>query len=107
MEIDRNSVLLDDNTAIQVASHSETAPSPTPTQPSSTSSYYLDAMGETEVNKLVRSSRPELIVLLGLNNFGKVLLPVRFISFCVQEGALVIISLLILRLSLDGNEGFI
>lgn len=71
MEIDRNSVLLDDNTAIQVASHSETAPSPTPTQPSSTSSYYLDAMGETEVNKLVRSSRPELIVLLGLNNFGK------------------------------------
>lgn len=73
MEIDRNSVLLDDNTAKQVASHSETTPSPTPTptQPSSISSYYLDAMGETEVNRLVKCSRPELIVLLGLNDFGK------------------------------------
>lgn len=71
MEIDRNSVLLDDNTEKQVASHSETAPSSTPTQASSTSSYYLDAMDETEVNRLVRSLRPELIVLLGLNDFGK------------------------------------
>lgn len=106
MEIDRNSVLLDDNTEKQVASHSETAPSPTPTQASSTSSYYLDAMDETEVNRLVRSSRPELIVLLGLNDLEKVLLLVHFISFCVLEGALVTISLLILRLLSDGNEGF-
>lgn len=71
MEIDRNSVLLDDNTAKQVTSHSETTPSPTPTQTSSISSYYLDAMDETKVNRLVKSSRPELIVLLGLNDFGK------------------------------------
>ena len=72
MENDRNSVLLDEDTTKQVVPKLEaTAPSSTTTSSSSTSSYYLDAMDETEVNTLVKNSRPELIVLLGLNNFGK------------------------------------
>lgn len=73
MENDRNSVLLGEDEVkkpLTKAENTEKATSST-TSSLSKSSYYLDALNETEVNKLVKSTRPELIVLLGLNDFGK------------------------------------
>ena len=73
MENDRNSVLLGEDEVKKPLTKVENKEKETSSTSSSLSksSYYLDALNETEVNKLVKSTRPELIVLLGLNDFGK------------------------------------
>lgn len=70
MENDRNSVLLNEE-EIKKTETITAETSPVVSSSLSKRSYYLDALNETEVNKLVKDTRPELIVLLGLNDFGK------------------------------------
>ena len=69
MENDRNSVLLNEE-EIKKTETIAAETSPVVSSSLSKRSYYLDALNETEVNKLVKDTRPELIVLLGLNDFG-------------------------------------
>lgn len=73
MENNRNSVLLGEDDVKKPLAKAEETEKSTTSAPSSlsNSSYYLDALNETEVNKLVKNIRPELIVLVGLNDFGK------------------------------------
>lgn len=70
MENNRNAVLLDNVENVLAASESQEHLKKAEAK-NITSSFYSDALDEADVNKLVKNSRPELIVLLGLNDFGK------------------------------------
>lgn len=68
MENNRNAALLDSGASADIESQEQQK---TPEVKNITSTFFSDALDEAEVNKLVKKSRPELIVLLGLNDFGK------------------------------------
>lgn len=70
MENNRNAALLDNGENVLAVSESQEQQKKEEVK-NITSSFYSDALDEADVNKLVKNSRPELIVLLGLNDFGK------------------------------------
>lgn len=70
MEINRNAALLEGDEEAKTASAKQVSETQNVEQ-NVQNTFFSDALGELEVNKLVKDSRPELIVLLGLNDFGK------------------------------------
>lgn len=70
MENNRNAALLESDDDIKPISEEQNR-KVQPVEQNVKSSFYSDALDEMDVNKLVKDARPELIVLLGLNDFGK------------------------------------
>lgn len=70
MENNRNAALLEGDDEVITASAKQVSETQNVEQ-NVQNTFFTDALGELEVNKLVKDSRPELIVLLGLNDFGK------------------------------------
>lgn len=70
MENNRNVALLESDDDIKPISEEQNQKEQSDEQIMK-SSFFSDALNEMDVNKLVKDSRPELIVLLGLNDFGK------------------------------------
>lgn len=70
MESNRNAALLEGDDEVITDSAKQVSDTQNVEQ-NVQNTFFTDALGELEVNKLVKDSRPELIVLLGLNDFGK------------------------------------